>query len=262
MPKFAANLGFLFTEVPLAERLGQAAAAGFPAVEIPVPYTIAPQDLARRADAAGLEVALINLPAGNWDAGERGIACHPDRIAEFRDGVGRAIDYARALRCPRANCLAGIAPAGVGEPVLHKTLVENLRHAAQAFDRAGLTLLIEPISTRAIPGFFLNTSARALAIMDEVGAPNLKLQYDIFHMQVMEGDLAMTLQRELARIGHVQFADVPGRHEPGTGEINFPFLFGWLDSIGYAGWVGAEYTPTRGTGASLAWLRPGTAARQ
>lgn len=260
MPRFAANISYLFTDVPIPERFALAGAAGFKAVEFHFPYELDATLLSGRARGAGVEVVLFNLHPGDWKAGERGIACIPGREAEFRASLARSIEYARALGCPRLNCLAGIAPAGVAPAQLHDTLVANLRFAARELEHAGLTLLIEPINTRAMPGFFLNTSRQALAIMDEVGAPNLKLQYDIFHMQVMEGDIAMTLQRELSRIGHVQFADVPGRNEPGTGEINFAFLFDWLDRIGYAGWVGAEYAPATGTLASLGWFRPGAAA--
>lgn len=255
MPKFAANLSLLFTEVPFIERFDRAAAAGFRAVEFHFPYALDKALVADRARRAGVEVVLFNLHPGDWGRGDRGMACIPSRVDEFRAGIATTIEYARALGCPRVNCLAGIAPADVPAATLRETFVANLRHAAAELARAGITLLIEPINTRAMPGFFLNTSAQALSIMDEVAAPNLMLQYDLFHMQVMEGDLAMTLERNLARIGHVQFADVPGRHEPGTGEINFPFLFDWMDRIGYAGWVGAEYIPAGATADGLGWFR-------
>ena len=201
-----------------------------------------------------LRVVLHNLPAGDWDAGERGIACHPDRVDEFRAGVARAISYAQALGVGQLNCLAGKLPAGVSEADARRTLVENLRFAAAALKAAGLRLLIEPINSFDIPGFYLTRTAQALAILDEVGADNALVQYDLYHAQRMEGELAATLQQHLARIGHVQLADNPGRHEPGTGEINYAFLFAHLDRIGYAGWVGCEYKPATSTEAGLGWL--------
>jgi hydroxypyruvate isomerase len=256
MPRFAANLSYLFTEAPFVERFQLAADAGFRAVEFHFPYAHDAAVLAEAARRAGVELVLFNLYPGDWEKGDRGIACDPVRVGEFRDSLARSIDYARALGCSRMNCLSGVAPVGVPLAAVREAYVGNLRHAAAQLERAGLTLLIEPINTRSIPGNFLNTSAQAIGIMDEVAAPNLLLQYDLFHMQIMEGDLAMTLQRLLPRIGHVQIADVPGRHEPGTGEINFAFLFDWMDRIGYTGWVGCEYAPAAGTGAGLGWVRP------
>jgi hydroxypyruvate isomerase len=255
MPKFAANLNFLFTEVEFLQRFAAARAAGFRAVEFPFPYPYAAADLEAAARAAGVEVVLFNLPPGNWEQGERGIACHPGRTEEFRAGVASAIGYARALKCPRVNCLAGIAPGDADPERVRATFVENLRYAAAAFAREGVALVIEPINPRTIPGFHLNTSRQALEVMRAVGSDNLKLQYDLFHMQIVEGDLAKTIETNLAAIGHVQFADVPDRHEPGTGEVNFDFLFGWLDRVGYRGWVSAEYVPARGTAASLGWFK-------
>ncbi|MDE2453468.1 MAG: TIM barrel protein, partial [Burkholderiales bacterium] len=200
-----------------------------------------------------LKLVLHNLPAGNWDAGERGIACHPDRVDEFRAGVARAIEYAQVLGVNQLNCLAGKAPAGVAEERLRSTFVENLRYAAAALKGAGLKLLIEPINTYDIPGFYLNRTAQAAAILDEVGADNAFIQYDLYHAQRMEGELAATAQKYLARIGHIQLADNPGRNEPGTGEINYAFLFAHLDRIGYAGWIGCEYKPATNTLAGLGW---------
>jgi len=200
-----------------------------------------------------LELVLHNLPAGNWEAGERGIACHPDRVAEFREGVSRAIAYAGVLGVKQLNCLAGKAPAGVGESGLRRTFVENLGHAAAALKAAGIRLLVEPINTFDIPGFYLNRTAQAVSILDEVGAANAFLQYDVYHAQRMEGELTATIQRHLPRIGHVQVADNPGRNEPGSGEINYPFLFAQLDLIGYAGWIGCEYRPATTTEAGLGW---------
>lgn len=255
MPRFAANLSYLFTEVPFERRFAAAAEAGFTAVEFHFPYAFPAPQLADAARDAGVDIVLFNLPPGDWAAGERGIACHPDRIAEFRDGVARAIEYAKALGCPRLNCLAGLKPAGVDAATARATLVANLRFAAQALAAAGLTLLLEPINTRDMPGFFVGTSGQALDVIAETGAANLRLQYDVYHAQIMEGDLARTLAAELPRIGHVQIADAPGRHEPGTGAIDFPFLFGHLDRLGYHGWVGCEYAPSSDTAASLGWLR-------
>ncbi len=258
MPKFAANLTMLFTEVPFLDRFEHAARAGFDAVEFLFPYAFAAGDIKARLQAHGLTLVLHNLPAGDWDAGERGIACLPDRVDEFRAGVAQAIDYARALGVAQLNCLAGKAPMGATPEMLRTTLVANLRFAAAQLKRAGIRLLIEPINSFDIPGFFLNRSAQALALIDEVtsdpAADNLFLQYDIYHAQRMEGELAATLSKHLARIAHVQLADNPGRGEPGTGEINYPFLFAHLDRIGYRGHVGCEYKPAAGTEAGLGWL--------
>ena len=254
MARFAANLNFLFTEAPFPERFALAKRHGFEAVEYPFPYEHPAEELAERLREHGLTQALINLPAGDWAAGERGVACHPGREAEFREGVAAAIRYARALDCPRANCLAGILPAGVAPEEGWATLVANLRYAGAAFRKAGLQLLTEPINTRDIPGFFVNTSAQGLALREEVGGGLVGLQYDAYHMQIMEGDLARTVEEGLEAIGHIQIADNPGRHEPGTGEVNYAFFLRRLDAIGYAGWVGCEYTPATTTAAGLAWL--------
>ena len=253
MPRFAANLSMLFTEVPFLQRFERAAQAGFEAVEFLFPYAFSAAELRERLVANRLELVLHNLPAGDWDAGERGIACHPDRVAEFRSGVAQAIEYARVLRVPQLNCLAGKAPAGADLQQLRRTLVENLRFAARALEAAGLKLLVEPINTFDIPGFYVSRTAQALEILDEVGAANAFVQYDIYHAQRMEGELAATLQKNLARIGHVQLADNPGRNEPGTGEINYPFLFAHLDRIGYQGWIGCEYRPATTTEDGLGW---------
>ncbi|KQO22122.1 hydroxypyruvate isomerase [Acidovorax sp. Leaf76] len=253
MPRFAANLSMLFTEVPFLDRFERAARAGFEAVEFLFPYAHTPEELRAQIDAHHLQIVLHNLPAGDLDAGERGIACHPDRIAEFRAGVARAITYAKALGVPQLNCLTGKAPAGVDAAVLRSTLVQNLRFAATELKAAGLRLLVEPINPFDIPGFYLTRTDQALAILDEVGADNAFVQYDIYHAQRTEGELAATLQKHLPRIGHVQVADNPGRHEPGTGEINYRYLFAHLDRIGYEGWVGCEYKPARTTEIGLGW---------
>lgn len=256
MPRFSANLSMLFTEHDFPDRFAAAARAGFEAVEYVSPYDHEPQSIVARLDRHGLKQALFNLPAGDWAGGERGIAILPDRVEEFRAGVDAAILYARTLDCSQVNCLAGIAPAGVDHQALEQTFLANLSYAAERLGEAGIRLLIEPINQRDIPGFFLSTSGQALAIMDRVGSDNLFLQYDIYHMQVMEGDLARTIGTNLDRIAHIQIADNPGRHEPGTGEINYPFLWAHLDRIGYAGWVGAEYKPLGGTEAGLDWFGP------
>lgn len=253
MPRFAANLTMLFTEHPFLDRFERAAKAGFEAVEFLFPYPFEAREIRQRLDAHGLQLVLHNLPVGDWDAGERGIACHPDRVAEFRDGVEHAIAYAGALGVKQLNCLVGKTPAGVTESAVRETLVTNLRHAAAKLREAGLELLIEPINRHDIPGFYLHRTDQALALIDEVGADNLLLQYDIYHAQRSEGELAATLQKHVARIAHVQLADNPGRNEPGTGEINYAFLLRHLDRIGYAGWIGCEYKPAAGTEAGLAW---------
>jgi hydroxypyruvate isomerase len=255
MPRYDANLTMLFGEVAFLDRFEAAARAGFTAVEYLFPYDYDKVELRRRLNAHGLVQALHNLPAGNWSAGERGIACHPDRTAEFAEGVDRAIEYATALGCGQVNCLAGIVPAGVSLEEARATFVRNLRLAAGTLASAGVRLLIEPINTRDIPGFFLSRTAQALEVIEAVGSPNLLLQYDVYHMQIMEGDLSTTLERHISRIGHIQIADPPGRHEPGTGEINYDFLLGHLDRLGYAGWVGLEYKPAGRTEDGLAWMR-------
>ncbi|MEO5760631.1 MAG: hydroxypyruvate isomerase family protein, partial [Mesorhizobium sp.] len=211
--------------------------------------------VAARLKKNGLSQVLFNLPPGDWARGERGIAVLPDRIHEFRQGVAKAITYAHALGCEQVNCLAGIAPQGVARDVLENVFAENLAFAAEKLGQAGIRLLIEPINTRDIPGFFLNTSDQALSLIDRVGSKNLFLQYDIYHMQIMEGDLARTIEANLGRIAHIQLADNPGRHEPGTGEINYPFLYDHIDRIGYSGWVGAEYKPKAGTEQGLGWFK-------
>jgi hydroxypyruvate isomerase len=254
MPKFAANLSMLFTEEDFLDRFEAAAQAGFQGVEYLFPYDYDPEQIKERLEANGLTQVLFNLPAGDWGAGERGIGCHPDRVEEFREGVDRAIEYAKTLGCRQVNCLAGIKPAGVSDDEARQTLVENLRFAADKLAQEDILLIAEPINTRDIPGFFLNRTEQALVLFDEVGSDNLKLQYDIYHMQIMEGDLAPTIEKHFNRIAHVQLADNPGRHEPGTGEINYPFLFGQLDRLGYDGWIGCEYTPATTTREGLGWL--------
>ena len=260
MPRFSANLSMLFTEHAFLDRFEAAAKAGFTAVEYLGPYEAPKAEVAARLKGAGLKQVLFNVPSGDWAKGERGIACHSDSVAEFREGVARAVDYAHALDCPTINVLAGIRPASVSVAEAHRTLVDNLRFAARALGAVGLQLLIEPINRFDIPGFLLNHSAQALEVIDEVGADNLRLQYDIYHMQRMEGELAATMEKHLARIGHIQIAGNPGRNEPDIGEINYPFLLQRLDALGYAGWIGAEYKPKGRTEDGLGWLKAWTKA--
>ena len=255
MPKFAANLTMLFNEVPFLDRFAAAANAGFKAVEFLFPYAFSISDIQRRLKDNDLQIVLHNLPAGNWEAGERGIACLPDRVAEFREGVPRAIEYAKALNVPQLNCLVGIPTAGVSAEQARTTIIENLRFAADALKKEGIRLLVEPCNAYDIPGFALNRSKEGLDVIRAVGSDNLFLQYDIYHMQRMEGELAATIRKNLPQIAHIQLADNPGRNEPGTGEINYAYLFGLLDEIGYQGWIGCEYKPLDGTEAGLGWLQ-------
>ena len=255
MPKFAANLTMLFNEVPFLDRFEMAAKSGFKAVEFLFPYPFPATDIKQKLDQHQLTLVLHNLPAGDWEAGERGIACHPDRKEEFRAGVAKAIEYAKALGVHQLNCLAGKIPAGSDITVVHATFVENLRYATSELKKANLRLLIEPINTFDIPGFFLNTTHQAIDILSEVGADNLFVQYDIYHAQRMEGELANTIEKNLAKIAHIQLADNPGRNEPGTGEINYAYLFKFLDRLGYSGWVGCEYKPATSTEAGLGWIK-------
>jgi len=256
MPKFSANLTMLFNEVDFLERFECAAKAGFKGVEYLFPYGWSKEKLAERLNQYGLVQVLHNLPAGDWQAGERGIACLPGREEEFRDGVGTAIEYAKALGCRRLNCLVGKAPPGVPAEKIHRTLVENIRFAATALEKEGIRLLIEPLNDQDIPGFYLVRTRDVLRLLEETGHPNLYLQYDVYHMQIMEGNLTRTILSNLAKVEHIQIADVPGRHEPGTGEINFGNLFKFLDEAGYEGWIGCEYVPKGKTEDGLNWIEP------
>jgi len=256
MPRFNANLTMLYGEVDFMERFARAARSGFTGVEYLFPYDHPAEALAEQLQRHGLTQVLHNLPAGDWAAGERGIAALPGREGEFQDGVGRAIAYAQALGCTQLNCLAGLRPAGADEAQVRATLVANLRFAAEHLARAGIRLLVEPLNSQDIPGFYLVHSADAIALFDAVDHPNLWLQYDIYHMQIMEGNLTRTIERLLPRIAHMQLADNPGRHEPGTGEINYANLFRAIDDFGYDGWIGCEYVPLGDTEAGLDWVRP------
>ncbi|MRG58081.1 hydroxypyruvate isomerase [Phyllobacterium sp. SYP-B3895] len=260
MPRFAANLMMLFNEVPFLERFALASEAGFEAVEYLFPYDYNVEELKLVLADNNLVQVLHNLPAGNWAAGERGIAVLPDRIDEFRRGVATAIDYATALGCKQINCLAGIARNGLSEDALRTTFAHNLRLAAQELAKYDIRLLIEPINTYDIPGFYLNTVEQAAAIIEEVGSDNLFIQYDLYHQQRTRGELVATYERYKQLIAHVQLADNPGRHEPGTGEINYPFVFKALDAAGYDGWIGCEYKPKTETQRGLGWLNETSAA--
>lgn len=254
MPRFAANLTMLFNEAPFLERFALAAKAGFDGVEYLFPYDFTKEALRAELDRHGLTQVLHNLPAGNWAGGERGIAILPDRIDEFRRGVASAIDYATALGCSQVNCLSGIAPSGISDETLRTTFVVNLRYAAAELGKHGIRLLIEPINRFDIPGFYLNTPDQAASIIAEVGSDNLFIQYDLYHQQRTEGELIGTFKKHQAQIAHVQLADNPGRNEPGTGEIAYPFVFDALDALGYDGWIGCEYKPRTTTEAGLGWF--------
>ena len=256
MPKFSANLSWLFNEVDFLDRFERASRVGFKGVEYRSPYEWGKGELAQKLDKYGLEQVLYNLPAGNWQTGERGIACLPDRVGEFQEGVGSAIEYAKALKCSRLNCLVGITPMEVPAEKARQTLIDTLRFAAAVLAKESIRLLVEPINNRDTPGFYLVHTQDALHLLEEVNHPNLWLQYDIYNMQVMEGNLTATIQDNLAHIAHIQLADNPGRHEPGTGEINYPNLLRFIDESGYDGWIGCEYTPAGKTEDGLEWVRP------
>jgi hydroxypyruvate isomerase len=256
MPKLNANLSMMFNEVEFTNRFGAAARAGFKGVEFLFPYAYDKQQLAEVARGHKLSVILFNMPPGDFEAGDRGLACDPARTSEFQAGVGKAVDYALALGCKQLHCMAGLKPRGVNEEKMRDTYIDNLRFAGRELAKHGLTLLIEAINTRDIPGFYLNTSRQAFDIMHYAAVPNLKFQYDIYHMQIMEGDLAPTIEKHVDKIAHMQLADTPGRHEPGTGEINYPFLFAHIDKVGYQGWIGCEYRPAGNTEAGLGWAEP------
>jgi hydroxypyruvate isomerase len=256
MPKFAANLTMLFNEVDFLDRFKAAAEAGFRGVEYLFPYAYPKEQLVELLSLNGLTQVLHNLPAGDWAGGERGIAVLPDRIGEFQDGVGKAIEYATALGCKQVNCLSGIAPAGVDADKLRETFVSNIRFAAQQLQNHGIKLLVEAINTFDIPGFYVSRTQQTLDLIDAAGTENIFVQYDIYHMQRMEGELAATIKKNLPRIAHMQLADNPARNEPGTGEINYPFLFDYIDKLGYDGWIGCEYKPAAKTTDGLGWVKP------
>jgi hydroxypyruvate isomerase len=255
VPKFAANLSFIFQEIGFLERFAAAAECGFKAVEYLGAYDLPPETVAAQLEKRGLVQALFNMPPGDWARGERGVAALPGREAEFRVGVDTALTYARATRCRLLHAMAGLVPEGGDRAEAERVYVENLRWAAERLAGEGVTVIIEPINDRDIPGYFLNTTRHAIAIIDRVGHPNLRLQLDLYHVQIMEGDLAHRIRTLAGRYPHIQIAGNPGRHEPDIGEINYPFLFELLDEIGYDGWIGCEYRPRGETRAGLGWAR-------
>lgn len=255
MPKFAANLTMLFTEVPFMDRFSLAREAGFTHVEYLFPYLFKAEDLKAELDKHDLQQVLFNLPAGDWAAGERGIAALPGRSDEFRAGVQQAIEYAKVLGVNRVNCLVGKRVTDHSDEEHWQTLVQNIRFAAAELAAYEIELVIEPINHFDIPGFFINRTEQAIRLIDEVGSLNVRVQYDIYHVQREEGEITATFRKNVARIGHIQIADNPGRHQPGTGEINFPFLFRQIDESGYTGWIGLEYIPETNTTASFGWMK-------
>jgi 2-dehydrotetronate isomerase len=255
VPKFAANLSMMFQDLGFLDRLDAAAGTGFKGVEFLFPYEHTPEEVAGRLVRNGLSLTLFNTVPGDWAGGGRGLAAHPGREQEFRDGVDKAIVYAKATKCPLLHAMAGLWPEGRDKGEGKRVYIENLRWAADRVAAAGLTLVIEPINTRDIPGYFLNYTTEAMRIIEAVGRPNLKLQLDLYHVQIMEGDLATRVRALAGAYPHVQIAGNPGRHEPDVGEINYPYLFDLLDEIGYAGWIGCEYRPKGDTLAGLGWAK-------
>ncbi|CAN7608816.1 hydroxypyruvate isomerase family protein [Acidovorax sp. LjRoot38] len=263
MPRFAANLSMLYNDVDFLDRFAAAARDGFQAVEYLFPYAYSAQELSARLQANGLQQVLFNAPPGNWDAGERGLACLPRREAEFREGIAKAVEYAQALQCPRIHVMAGLVPQGADAATVRATYIANVRHAAEQAAPHGIQILLEPINGRDMPGFFLSRQDQAHALIAEIGAANVKVQMDLYHCQIVEGDLAMKVRQYLptGNVGHFQIAGVPERHEPDVGEINYTYLFKVLDQLGYDGWIGCEYRPARGaaphaTSDGLGWLQP------
>lgn len=255
MPKFAANLSMMFQEVPFLDRFAAASASGFKGVEFLFPYEHAAKDIAQQLNLHSLQNVLFNMPPGDWEAGERGIAALPGREDEFREGVALAIRYAKALGTPQLHVMAGIPAENADRAACRATFVGNLQYAARECAAHGIGILIEPINQRDMPGYFLSLQDDAHAIRIAVGAPNLKVQMDFYHVQITEGDIAMRFRKHRAHVGHIQVAGVPDRHEPDAGEVNYPYLFALLDELGYDGWVGCEYRPARGTVAGLGWLK-------
>jgi 2-dehydrotetronate isomerase len=267
MPRFAANLSMLYPELDFLDRFEAAARDGFRAVEFLFPYAYDARELAARLKTHGLQQVLFNGQPGRWEDGERGLACLPGREKEFRDGIARSLQYADALACPRLHLMAGLVPAGIERESLRATYVGNIRWAAAEAAKQGVNVLIEPINTRDIPGFFLNCQDHAHELIAEIGAPNVQVQMDLYHCQIVEGDVAMKIRKYLptGRVGHFQIAGVPERHEPDVGEMNYPYLFDVIDGVarecGWEGWVGCEYRPARGsdpggTSAGLGWFKP------
>jgi 2-dehydrotetronate isomerase len=261
MPRFAANLTMMYGEHAFPDRIAAAARDGFAAAECLFPYDFAAEDLKSRLDSSGVELVLFNAPPGDWAAGERGIASLPGREDEFRRGFDRALHYARVLGNRRVHVMAGLRDAATPLEAQRELYLRNLAWAAAQAQPEGITILIEPINTRDMPGYLLNRQDDAQTIRAELKAPNLQVQFDCYHCQIVEGDLATKLRRDIAGIGHVQIAGVPARHEPDLGEVNYPYLFTLLDELGYAGWIGCEYRPRGATSAGLGWLQPYLPAR-
>ena len=255
MVRFSANLSMLFNEVDFISRFERASKAGFRGVEYLFPYEWEKERLSEALDTYHLTQVLHNMPAGDWQSGERGIACLPGREGEFQDGVGLAVEYAKALQCDQLNCLVGVPSKEISIETIHKTVVDNLRFAAHKLEREGIRLLIEALNNHDVPGFYLVHTQDVLNLLSDVNHPNIWIQYDVYHMQIMEGNLTKTIQENLSRIAHIQIADNPGRHEPGTGEINFPNLFSAIDEAGYNGWIGCEYKPAGETEDGFKWIK-------
>lgn len=255
MPRFAANLSMLYPQHDFLARFSAAASDGFEAVEYLFPYDFTAAEIKLRLEDFGLTQALFNAPAGDWGSGERGIASLPGRESEFRDGFQKALEYAAVLGNDRIHVMAGLLPSEELRQKHHAVYLENLSHAAQEAAKAGITVLIEPINTRDMPGFFLNRQDQGQAVCKQVGAYNLKVQFDFYHCQIVEGDVISKLRRDFAGVGHIQIAGVPDRHEPNLGEVNYPWLFEEIDRLGYTGWVGCEYRPKGDTSEGLQWLR-------
>ncbi|MEL0020744.1 MAG: 2-oxo-tetronate isomerase [Rickettsiales bacterium] len=253
MPKFAANLSMMYTEIDFPDRFGAAAADGFDGVEFLFPYEWPAADVAEWREAAGVAQALFNAPPGDWERSERGLAALPGREQEFQDTIGTALEYAAALRCPRIHVMAGLRPDGVADDELYDTYQRNLLFAASQAAEQGRNIVIEPINTRDVPGYFLNRQADARRIVDAVGMPNLLVQMDLYHVQIVEGDVAMKIREFIDKVDHFQIAGVPERHEPDIGEVNYPYLFDLIDELGFHGWIGCEYRPRGNTSEGLGW---------
>jgi hydroxypyruvate isomerase len=256
MPRFAANLTMMYNEHAFLDRFAAAAADGFKGVEFLFPYEHPAAEIRARLDASGLTQALFNAPPGDWQKGERGLASLPGREDEFKRSIDKALEYAAVIGNKTLHVMAGLIRPGEDRARHREVYVKNLAHAAKAAGTAGITVVIEPINTRSIPGFFLNRQDEAHAVCAEVDAANLKVQMDLFHVQIVEGDIAMKMRQYIGKVGHMQIAGVPDRHEPDAGEVNYPYLFALMDELGYAGWVGCEYHPAKGTRDGLGWIRP------
>ena len=256
MPKFNANLTMMFNEFDFMERFKQARQQGFKGVEILFPYAHPKEEIGEELSKNNLELVLFNMPPGDFETGDRGLACIPDRIAEFQESVSTAINYAAPLNCKKFHCMAGLRPSTGNNEIIEETFIENVRFAADACRAHKIEVLIEPINNRDMPGYFLNYSDQATKLIEAIDRPNVGLQYDIYHMQIMEGDLTPSIESLLPQIRHMQLADTPGRHEPGTGEINYAFLLSTIDDLGYEGWIGCEYRPEKDTISGLEWIKP------